>query len=271
MMMEENIVREALSSSHTARTRGDKQGEIQILEAALLQVPNNLILLERLGRAYHESGQRANAKNCYARGLSINPYYVEIVEQMGVIESEEKNWQQAYNLLRYAYENQNVNNPESALYAANYALACHNIGRTSDAKRLLNEARNKGYIYSDWLSSVIGVNSSKSFWSNGTKVWLWLVFVGNILAFGVDAQYIELVYEFPIMVIMSFMSDIFLAGGAAILLFEKKKKVGVYIGAVGFVIRFILAAIYNHSQAGGAAIFIVISYFALKDKWKEMV
>lgn len=114
-------------------------------------------------------------------------------------------------------------------------------------------------------------------WNTGAKVWLWIVFVLNIIAFvfaaigviGLTALLGPLVL---VATLLSLVVEVILIVGVAMLLF-KGKKIGFYLlvacAVIGLILNLISGAAIVKSIIS-AVVMPLITYLLIKKQWDEL-
>ena len=88
------------------------------------------------------------AKETFDRALELNPQNADALNGKGVIATKERNYQEALDL----YNNAIAIDPNNAGYHINVAIACHLLGRKSDAQNAYQRAIELDSSYRNYLN-----------------------------------------------------------------------------------------------------------------------
>jgi tetratricopeptide (TPR) repeat protein len=84
--------------------RGDHEGAAREYRQALLLLPNDALLHNRLGMCYQAQERHDEARRAYERALALRPGYAEVWNNLGTIEHARRRFKQALAAYRKAVE-----------------------------------------------------------------------------------------------------------------------------------------------------------------------
>lgn len=106
-------------------------------------------------------------------------------------------------------------------------------------------------------------------WSDGARIWLWIVLVLNVLS---CVSVFLVITVVPVLAIINIVLEIVLMAGVAMLLF-KQRKIGFYILCACSIITGILNIVLGVNiirAVLSAVLFPLITYLFIKNNWNEL-